>query len=144
MFCPRHSHELALKRIGRHLKATGSRGLILDPSSNLKMDCYPDADFPGMYGHKKRNNPTCVKTRTGYVITVADCPVLWQSKLQSETALSTMEAEVIALAHSCRELLLRMDMIAVLGETVGLQKYLITMHVLIGEGNAGALIFTEA
>ena len=31
--------------------------------------------------------------------------VLWQSKLQAETALSTMEAEVIALAVCIRELI---------------------------------------
>ena len=46
------------------------------------------------------------------MIAVADYPVLWQSKLQSETDFSTMEAEVIALAHSCRELLPVMDMVA--------------------------------
>ncbi|KAL7537222.1 hypothetical protein ACHAXR_009343 [Thalassiosira sp. AJA248-18] len=49
-------------------------------------------------------DPSCVKSRTGFIITVARCPVLWVSKLQTETALSTMEAEIIALAHSCREL----------------------------------------
>ena len=48
MFCARHSHELTLKRIGRYLKATQSRGLILNPSSNLKIDYYPDVDFAGM------------------------------------------------------------------------------------------------
>ena len=31
MFNPRHSHEMALKRIGRYLKATRKRGLILNP-----------------------------------------------------------------------------------------------------------------
>jgi hypothetical protein len=31
MFCPKRSHEEALKRIGRYLKATRERGLILNP-----------------------------------------------------------------------------------------------------------------
>ena len=84
MVCPRHSHELALKRIERYLKATCSREHILNPSSKVKIDCYLNADFPGMCGHEKINDPACVKSRTGYVITVADCPVLWQSKFQSE------------------------------------------------------------
>ena len=39
MFCPRHSHELALKGSGRYLKATHSRGLILNLLSKLKIDC---------------------------------------------------------------------------------------------------------
>ena len=49
MFCPRYYHELSLKRIGRYLKAMHLRGLILNPSSNLKINCYPDADFSGIY-----------------------------------------------------------------------------------------------
>jgi hypothetical protein len=49
MFSPRHSHELALKRIGRYLKATGEKGLILNPSQDFKIHCYPDADFAGLY-----------------------------------------------------------------------------------------------
>ena len=31
MFCPKHSHELALKRIGRYLKNTSSRGMVINP-----------------------------------------------------------------------------------------------------------------
>ena len=52
MFPPRNSHETALKQIGRYLKATQDRGLILNPNYDLcKLDFYPDADFAGMYGH---------------------------------------------------------------------------------------------
>ena len=82
MFCPRHSYELVLERIGRYLKAAHSRGLILNPSSNLKIDYYPYADFATIYGHEKINDMACVKSRTEYVITVADCPVLWQSNFK--------------------------------------------------------------
>jgi hypothetical protein len=144
MFCPKKSHELALKRIGRYLKATRDKGLILNPSGDvLKIDNYPDADFAGMYGYEENDDPTCVKSRTGYVITVADCPVLWQSKLQSETALSTMEAEIIALAHSCRELLPIMDMVKALSNAFGLPDPSTTMNVSIHEDNAGALVLAE-
>jgi hypothetical protein len=31
MFCPKHSHELALKRIGRNLKQTLDHGMIMNP-----------------------------------------------------------------------------------------------------------------
>ena len=66
MFAPKHSHELHLKRLGRYLKATRSKGLILNPSSNtLKIDCYPDADFAGTYGYEVVSDPACVKSRTG-------------------------------------------------------------------------------
>jgi hypothetical protein len=46
MFCPKHLHELALKRIGRCLKQTPNQGMVMNPSSNVcKIDAYPDADF---------------------------------------------------------------------------------------------------
>ena len=144
MFAPKAIHEKALKRIGRYLKATRDKGLILNPSKEtLKIDCFPDADFAGMYGHERNDDPTCVKSRTGYVITVADCPVLWQSKLQSETALSTMEAEIIALAHSCRELFPVMDLVKSMSSAVGLESPETSMHVSIHEDNAGALVLAK-
>ena len=63
-------------------------------------------------------------SRTGYVTTVVDCHVLCLSKLQSETFLSTMEAEVAVLAHSCRRILPIIEVVTFLGNTVGLQKIL--------------------
>ena len=57
--------------------------------------------------------------------------------------LSTMEAEMIILAHSCKELLPIMDMVAFLGEAVGLPKDLTTMHLSILEDNAIILILAE-
>ena len=75
-----------------------------------------------MSGHEKINDPSCVKSRPDHVITVTDCSVLWQSKLWSEIALSTMEAEVIRLAHSCMDLPPIIDMVISLGDIVGLFK----------------------
>ena len=50
MFCLKRSHEKALKRIGRYLKATWDQSLRLNPNSDVcKLDCYPDADFAGIY-----------------------------------------------------------------------------------------------
>ncbi len=69
----------------------------------LKIDAYPDADFAGMYGYQHHDDPSYVKSRIGYDINVANCPVMWQSKLQTETALSTMEAEIV----DCDNLTLR-------------------------------------
>jgi hypothetical protein len=144
MFNTRLSHENALKRIGRYLKATRDKGLILKPSGNLKIDAYPDADFAGLYGHEKSHDPACAKSRTGFVITVSDCPMVWVSKLQTETALSTMEAEIIALAHCCRELFPVMDIVKEMGDALNLPtKEMSTMYVSIHEDNAGALVLAE-
>jgi len=98
-------HALAIKAIGRYLIRTRDKGLILSPSGDLGVDCYVDADFAGLWLHEDDQNPLSVKSRTGYLITIGGCPLTWTSKLQTEVALSTMEAEYIALSHSMRELI---------------------------------------
>ena len=151
MFCPRKRHEDALKRIGRYLKATCDRGLILDPrpakdndgNNVLQIDSYPDADFAGMYVYDENTDPASVKSHTGFIVSVANCPVLWQSKLQVETSLSTMESEVIALAHSCQELFPIMDMVSSLGPALGIPTGKTSMKVTIHEDNAGALVLGQ-
>ncbi len=45
----KQTHEDALKQIGRYLKGTTKNGLILNPSDTFKIDCYPDADFAGLW-----------------------------------------------------------------------------------------------
>jgi hypothetical protein len=77
---------LALKCIGRYLKKTSDRGMVMNPSTDIcKIDAYLDADFAGMYGHEKPTDPSCVKSCSGFVITFADVPILWQSKLQTDS-----------------------------------------------------------
>ena len=80
--------------------------LIFDPSDDLMLDCYPDADFAGLWGHEHPQDPHCACSCTGYVITLCGCTVVWSSKLQTEIALSTMESEYVALAlgTSCKKL----------------------------------------
>ena len=144
MFCPKHSHELALKRIGRYLKQTSERGMIMNPSTDIcKIDAYPDADFAGMYGHEKPVDPSCVKSRTGFVITFADVPILWKSQLQTETALSTMEAEIIALSACCRDLLPIIDIVESVTSSVKLPIGETTMKLSVHEDNSGALVLAK-
>ena len=83
MFCPKHLYKLELNIIGRYLKATRDRGLVINPSPYLNIDLYPDAGFSEMYGHEKAAGPYFVKIRTGYAIIVDSLPLLWQSKLQT-------------------------------------------------------------
>ncbi len=144
MFTPFLVHEVSIKWIGRYLKATRDKGLILNPPIALKIDAYPDADFADLYGHEVITDPACVKSRTGFLITVSDCPIVWVSKLQTGTALSTMEAEIIALAHCCRELFPVCDTVKEISEVIGMEtKKMSSMHVSIHEDKAGALVLAE-
>jgi hypothetical protein len=143
-FAPKLSHEEALKRIGRYLKGTLTRGLILRPSKDLKIDCYPDADFAGLWTRDKVDDPHCVRSRTGYVICVSDCPVLWTSKLQTEIALSTMEAEYVALSSAWRDLFPLIDITQEICSALLLTPPTSAqMHVKIHEDNVGALILSQ-
>ncbi len=45
---------------------------------------------------------------------------MWQPKLQTETALSTMEAVIVAISHCACELIPIMQMVEFLGPAVGL------------------------
>jgi hypothetical protein len=138
-FQPTRKHVVALKRSGRYLKKTRNKGLILHPTKSLQVDCFPDTDFAGLYNHKHPQDPHCVRSRTGYVILLAGCPVLWKSKLQTEIALSTMEAKYVALSQSRKDLFPLLDQIKELSEAVGLSPSEVTnMHIKIHEDNVGA------
>ena len=78
---------------------------MFKPSNDLELDCYVDADFAGLWNYESDQDPVCVKSRTGYVMTLGGCPIQWNSKLQTEIALSTTEAEYIALSQAMRELI---------------------------------------
>jgi len=91
---PRRSHDLALIQIGQYLKGTRDKGMILKPAKfdKLFMDCHVDADFLSLHGKEPRNDPVSVKSRTGLLISINICPIVWSSKLQDNIALSTMMA----------------------------------------------------
>ncbi len=95
---PKTIHGEAVKRIVHYLKKTLGEGLEFTPTKAIEMDLYLDADFAGLWSYEHDQDPVCVKSRTGFVITLGTCPVMWVSKLQTEIALSTLEAEYIVLS----------------------------------------------
>jgi hypothetical protein len=136
---PNRNHEIAVRRIVRYLKGTRDKGYILRPTETPTIDCYADADFAGSWTLETSDNPDSVKSRTGYLITFAGCPILWSSKLQSEIALSTTEAEYIALSQAMRDLIpmrtIMHEMSTVFGYTV---QQAIT-HSTVFEDNKGCV-----
>ncbi len=121
MFYPQLVQEHALKQIGHYLEATSDSGSIMKPSEKiLKINSFPDANFAGMKGRKGMDDPVCAKSRTGFVIMVAYCSIMWQSKLQFESLSPNMEAEIIATAHSSCKLFPIMDGVSIMGTAIGL------------------------
>ena len=68
------------------------------------LKCFVDTDFAGGQSTNKSDNPALVYSRTGYIIKIKNCPILWASKLQSEISFTKTEAEYIALSQSMREI----------------------------------------
>jgi hypothetical protein len=140
-FSPKRSHELAMIRIGQYLLGTRDKGLIMKPTpvDDLHMEVYVDSDFMGLYGKELRSDPTNVKSRTGFVILLNRCPIIWSSKLQESIALSTMMAEYYALSTAMREVIPLRGLVHSVAKDVGLGKCLTTFHTTVHEDNSGAL-----
>ncbi|KAL7464856.1 hypothetical protein ACHAXS_005184 [Conticribra weissflogii] len=102
---PKLCHERAIKRICKYLLGSMDKGLIFSPDISKGLECYVDANFAGGWASGETENPESVLSRTGYVIMYAGCPITWCSKLQTEIALSTTEAEYIALSQAMREVI---------------------------------------
>ena len=136
---PKRSHERALERIGQYLKGTIQEGLIMKPTQNLDLDCYVDADFAGLWPYENKNDPVCVKSRTGFVLCIADCPIIWVSKLQDAIALSTQEAEYYALSYWMRSVLPLQRLFRGTARGLGLTKeQTTTFRTSVWEDNQGA------
>jgi hypothetical protein len=102
---PRASHAAAINRVLRYLKATKDKGIFLSADKSLKSYCYVDSYFGGLFAAKDGQNPMCARCRAGYVLLFSGVPILWVSKMKTQIALSTMEAEYIALSQSMRDLI---------------------------------------
>jgi len=59
------------------LLKTSEKGIILEPTPKLKVDCYVNADFAGLWNREDHNDENCIKSRTGYVLCISKWLVLW-------------------------------------------------------------------
>ena len=106
-FCnsPRLSHEQALKHICCYLRGTKHKGLIFKLDLKQGFKCYVDADWAGNWLKSDPTSPAGVLSHSGFLIKYANCPILWGSMMQSLVALSTTEAETIALSTALLEVI---------------------------------------
>ncbi|KAI2500827.1 hypothetical protein MHU86_13613 [Fragilaria crotonensis] len=138
---PKKSHASAIKTIVRYLQRTHDKGMIVKPTGDLTLDCYVDADFAGLHRRDPDTSPSSAKSRTGYIITLGGCPILWKSHLQSEISLSTLEAEYSALSSAMRTLLPLRTMLLELIDGLQLpDTFTSTVKCRVFEDNNGALL----
>jgi len=138
---PRTEHGEAIIYLVHYLKATRHLGLKFIPDASKGFQCYCDADFSGNWNKEfAPTDPSTAKSRSGWIIFYANCPVIWASKLQSQVALSTTEAEYIAMSMALRDVIPLMELIKEMQERkfdiINSQPY---VYCKVFEDNSGAL-----
>ena len=91
----RHHWEV-VKWIMRYLRGTSKLKLTFGGGKPILVG-YTDSDMAGDVDNRR--------STSGYLMTFSGGAVSWQSRLQKCVALSTTEAEYIAAAEACKELL---------------------------------------
>ncbi len=90
-----------------------------------------------MHCNNVNDDPVSGKRKAGCVVMVANCPIIQQSKLQSETALSTTEIETIA--HICGKLFLDIYGINVMDKVIEFSVGDTSVQFLINKENSGTI-----
>jgi hypothetical protein len=140
-FCsnPKRLHGEAIEHIGRYLLSTSEQGIILRPKQDT-FDCQVDASHAGEWKKETASNEDMAKSRTGYIIMFAGCPLIWLSKLQTEIALSFTKAEYIALSTATREIIYLIDFFREAKDKgVPINVNNAVVHCKIFEDNSGAI-----
>lgn len=102
---PDQSHFRALNRIWKYLNSTQDKCLVYNAQSAPLLNGYCDADWGGDY--------TTRRSTTGYIFFLGNkAPISWRSTLQKTVALSSCEAEYMALKSSVQESLFLRDVCA--------------------------------
>ena len=102
---PKMSHAAAVKTIVRYLHRTHEFGTVVQPTGNLNLDLYADADFCGLFRPDPDSSITSAKSRTGFILLFGGAPLVWKSQLQSSISLLTLESEYQALSQAMQTLL---------------------------------------
>ena len=138
---PKMQHGKAVKHIGRYLAGSAQQGLIYKPDITKSLECFVDSDFSGNWNKEDADSDMdTARSRTGYVIRYAGCPIVWGSKLQTHIALSSTEAEYIAISTAMREVIPLMALLKEMSEKQFIpHNNQADIHCQIFEDNSGAI-----
>ncbi len=137
---PKVEHAQALKHLGRYLKATRKMGTILKPIEGMDLEVYVDADFCGNWDPKETWDVDTARSRHGYIISYAGCPVMWKSQLQTEIALSSTESEYCGLSYALRDAIPIMELLKEMKRfKFPIKTAKAKVHCKVFEDNSGAL-----
>ena len=92
---PTQEHWVAVKRIFRYLNGTPDYGLLYNSGNSAECIGFSDSDWAGDSDDRK--------STSGYVFQINGTAITWRSRKQSCVALSTAEAEYVALSQAAQE-----------------------------------------
>ena len=138
---PKTEHGEALRWLGRYLKGTRDSGIRFKPDPTRSFEVFVDADFAGNWDPEIADQDrSTARSRHGYIINYAGCPIVWKSQLQTEIALSTTEAEYTGLSYALREAIPIMELLKEMkAEGFPIISHTPTIHCKVFEDNSGAL-----
>ena len=129
---PHPIHWKGVKRIFRYLQGTKEEGILLEGAkhiSELRLHCSVDADWA---------TDTQERTsRTGVVCYMNNNAVWWKSRKQHSIAVSSCEAEYMALYEGCKDVAWLRNLLCELGACPGLQP------TIISQDNQSAMVWAE-
>jgi hypothetical protein len=137
---PKKEHGQAIRWLGRYLKGTRNKGTILKPCRGKDMEIYVDADFSGNWDSTESHHRDTARSRHGYIVMYAGCPVTWKSQMQTEIALSSTESEYTGLSYALRDAIQTMELLKEMKQ-IGfpVQSTTPEVHCKVFEDNSGAL-----
>ncbi|XP_075083389.1 secreted RxLR effector protein 161-like [Nicotiana tabacum] len=94
---PKESHLKTAKKILRYLKGTQDLVLYYPSGDNFDLIGYANADYAGYQVDRK--------STSGMAHFLGSCLISWGTRKQNFVALSTVEAEYVATASCCAQLL---------------------------------------
>jgi hypothetical protein len=102
---PKKEHGDAVRWLGRYLLGTRDKGTIMQPMTDMDLEVFVNASFCGDWDHPKEatTDRDTARSRHGYIINYAGCPLLWKSQLQTEVALLSTESKYTGLSYALRD-----------------------------------------
>ncbi|KAI2502092.1 hypothetical protein MHU86_12322 [Fragilaria crotonensis] len=138
---PKKEHGDAVRWLGRYLLGTRDKGTIMQPMTDKDLEVFVDASFCGDWDPKEAaSDRDTARSRHGYIIKYANCPLLWKSQLQTEVALSSTESEYTGLSYALRDAIPMMELLKEMKDRAyPISTTQARVHCRVFEDNSGAL-----
>ena len=141
---PKKEHGEAVRWLGRYLKGTRDKGLILQPQKEEDLQVFVDADFVGNWHKEDAMYRDTARSRHGFVIMYAGCPLSWKSSMQGEISMSSCESEYIGLSYALRDTIPIMEILKEMKQLrFPIKSATAAVHCRVFEDNSGVLEMTR-